>query len=377
MLETDKYDRGVRNEHDATTWEEAMVSGNGKQGVMVFGQPRNETLIGNHARLYLPQGKRPDIPNMAPYLDELRDIIKEQGYGVAKTFYYGKARELGYQGLTMSNPSHPGFHLHIHTDVNHYNEYERWTNFTTGEITVHFVDEYDIHHQRKTFVSRPDDVIVHEITNSDHAVSCTLSLEKYSHPLLKQTFDLQANMLCIHNHYVHDDGGYRVCIQVETRGGDVHLNGHELIIQEAEEVLLLMHIEPFKTSLEAFDQPCIKHDKPNYHALLNRHQHIHADMFQRVQLTLAHPDDRLRTVEDLMTEAKQTDMIPPALIEKLYDTGRYMFICSAGELPPNLQGLWTGTFEPAWSGDFTFDTNVQLSIASALSSRLLEGMHGF
>src|SRR5699024_3764833 len=150
-----------------------------------------------------------------------------------------------------------------------------------------------------------------------------------------------------------------------------------LIIQEDEEVLLLMHIEPFKTSLEAFDQPCIKHDKPNYHALLNRHQHIHADMFQRVQLTLAHPDDRLRTVEDLMTEAKQTDMIPPALVEKLYDAGRYMFICSAGELSPNLQGLWTGTFEPAWSGDFTFDTNVQLSIASALSSRLFEGMHGF
>jgi hypothetical protein len=64
-------------------------------------------------------------------------------------------------------------------------------------------------------------------------------------------------------------------------------------------------------------------------------------------------------------------------MEKMYDAGRYMLLCSAGELPPNLQGIWTGSWQPAWSGDFTLDTNVQAAMASACSANLPELMEGY
>jgi hypothetical protein len=96
-----------------------------------------------------------------------------------------------------------------------------------------------------------------------------------------------------------------------------------------------------------------------------------------VTLDLGGGPDLARTSEELLDKAKNDNCLPPALMEKMYDAGRYMFICSAGELLPNLQGIWSGSWAPAWSGDFTLDTNVQAAMASALSANLPELMEGY
>ena len=36
----------------------------------------------------------------------------------------------------------------------------------------------------------------------------------------------------------------------------------------------------------------------------------------------------------------------PALVERLFDAGRYTIVSSTGELPPTLQGVWSGTWTP-------------------------------
>jgi hypothetical protein len=47
-----------------------------------------------------------------------------------------------------------------------------------------------------------------------------------------------------------------------------------------------------------------------------------------------------------------------AWLEKQFDAGRYNIICSTGELPPNLQGVWGGTYVPGWASDYTHNGNV-------------------
>jgi hypothetical protein len=369
----------VWNANHAKNWEEAMVSGNGKQGVMVFGNPNKETIIGNHSRLYLPHGKNQQLPNMAPHLNELRTIIEKEGYEVAKKFYYDKAMDLGYRGLTMSDPSHPAFHLYIRSDVGEVTDYSRSVNFETGEISIQFMDENNIQHIRNTFVSRVDDLLVHSMKNNDRDVSCILEIEDYENSLIEHEREISSDNIRLNNNYVKSNGGYEVDIRIEAPGGEVSLDGHTIKVTHAQELLLLIKISTFKTNEEGH---LGKDENPHsvssdYALLLQRHEDIHKEMFNRVILQLASNDERRKSVEELVAETKASGEIPLVLIEKLYDVGRYMFICSAGELSPNLQGLWTGTFEPAWSGDFTFDTNVQLSIASALSAGLQEGMHGF
>lgn len=371
--------RGAWNKIHSENWEEAMVSGNGEQGVMVFGNPRKETIIGNHSRLYLAQGTSQQLPNMAPYLEELRNIINQKGYEAAQSFFYEKAQELGYQGLTMSDPFHPAFHLYIESTIKDVTNYSRSVNFETGEISVKFFDENGVLHNRKTFVSRADHVIVHTIQNDAMDVCCHLEIEDYKHSLIDHQREIRHDKILLNNTYVKSRGGYRVEMRIEAPGGKFSINNNILSIEHAQKILLLIKIDPFQSNTI---EPMIVGSEiellqPSYELLFMRHKKIHAKMFNRVSLQLASSEERKRSIEDLIAETKQTNKIPLALIEKLYDSGRYMFICSAGELSPNLQGIWTGTFEPAWSGDYTFDTNVQLSIAAALSCNLVEGMQGF
>ena len=371
--------RGAWNKGHSEKWEEAMVSGNGEQGVMVFGNPEKETIIGNHSRLYLAHGTNQQLPNMAPYLKELRNMINRQGYEAAKGFFYDKARELGYQGLTMSDPFHPAFHLYIESEIKDVTNYSRSVNFETGEITVNFFDGNNVLHNRKTFVSRADNVIVHTIENDAMDVSCKLEIEDYGHSLIDHKREIQHDKIYLNNIYLKGRGGYRVDMRIEAPGGKFSINNNILNIEHAQEILLLIKIDSFQSDgIDAeIDSRKIQLLQPSYELLFMRHKKIHAEMFNRVRLQLASVEERGRSIEELIDETKRTNKIPLVLIEKLYDAGRYMFICSAGELSPNLQGIWTGTFEPAWSGDYTFDTNVQLSIASALSCNLLEGMQGF
>ena len=85
---------------------------------------------------------------------------------------------------------------------------------------------------------------------------------------------------------------------------------------------------------------------PDYAGLLARHAKIHGALFGRMRLDLGGGADHALTTEELL--AKTTDAEPSrALIEKEFDAGRYNIISSTGELPPNLQGVWGGTYDPA------------------------------
>ncbi len=364
--------RGIWTDQPASKWEDALVSGNGSHGVMVFGDPLHDTIIGNHCRLYLPQGNSYDLPNMAPHLEETRKIIREQGYKQAIHFYYERAKELGYQGLTMSDPSHPGFHLHIETDHQNYTDYKRSINYQTGELSV----SYQVNEQpylRKTFVSQDCNQIIYYLSPGCY----TIKLEDYQHPKIKQSSIVDQQTIHTHFDYCYSEAGYDVFIDVITEGAKLlsHTVGFE--VNSENPVLIRMDITPYK---EKTDRKIIR--KPlsyseDYSTLFAKHVAIHQEMFERVELTLATDQERQQPIWSLVEKAKQQRQITPVLLEKMYDAGRYMYICSAGELTPNLQGIWTGTFEPAWSGDFTFDTNVELSISAALSSNLLEGLEGF
>ena len=83
----------------AQRWEWAMVSGNGRMGATVLGQPHDDTIIANHCRLFLPLGSREILPDLAQYLTEIRRTIKEKGYGEANRFMLEKAKEQGFPGL--------------------------------------------------------------------------------------------------------------------------------------------------------------------------------------------------------------------------------------------------------------------------------------
>jgi len=400
-------ERGVRSVTPAGRWQDAFVTGNGRMGAMLFGQPTSETLVANHCRLFLPLGNREIVPDLAQYVPQLRQIIREQGYNAAMSFFLGKAKEQGYPGLTWTDKFHPGLFINIRQPADGpIADYERTENFATGEVTVRWRDNRGEFH-RRLFVSRTDNLIAISLTGP---APCELEFPGIEHELIESRQTTTPDWVTCHNIYTKGKGGFDTAVRVIRKG-------------EGRDTLVLIRIVPWKTPLpkeqgEAwayspdnpdFNRPGVFQPAPplaersvvayrtadeakvlspqlkdslaavpaDYGELFAPHARAHGALFNRVALDLGGDADRAKTVEELLDLAKSENTLPPALMEKMYDAGRYMLICSAGELAPNLQGIWTGSWKAPWSGDFTLDTNVQAALTSACSANLPDLMRGY
>jgi hypothetical protein len=390
---------GAASTRPADRWEWAMVSGNGRMGALVFGQPLQETIIVNHGRLWLPLGSREVVPDLAQYVPELRQIIKTKDYDAAMQFFLGKAREQGFPGLIWTDPGHMGFELKITIAGTGVQNYLRTEDFRTGEVAVRWQDVTG-GFCRRLFVSRPDNVIALSIRGpKPGALACDLSMGPALNKLIQCEVKTEPGWITSHNVYVKGKGGYNGLIRVVNRGGRMASDGSKIHVAGADEVLALMRIEPWREPLEGSDawayspkNPAVASAKPvavdslkpaltalpaNYEALLASHARVHAEIFDRVTLDLGGGADRNLTTDELLERAAVDKKLSPALLEKMYDAGRYMFLCASGDLPPNLFGIWTGTWTPAWSGDFTTDTNLEHAVASGFSANMPELMDGY
>lgn len=399
--------RGARSQAPAKRWEDAFVTGNGRLGALLFGNPTSETLVINHCRLFLPLGNHEIVPDLAPYVPELRRVIREKGYDAAMKFFLGKAREQGYPGIIPTDPFHPGLFVNIcQAAEGEISDYERTENFQTGEIVVRWRDRRGWF-ERRIFASRTDNLVALRVTGP---TPCELEFPAVGHPLIESRQQTTADWVTYHNVYVKGKGGYDAAARIVRRDG-------------GRDVLLLVRIAPWKTPLpqnysEAWayspDHPDFKapgrfnaapaladssvvayltnedaaallpqlkqsleNVSASYDELLRPHAKAHGALFNRVTLDLGGGAERAKTSEELLDLAAKEKRLPAALAEKMYGAGRYMFICSAGEQPPNLQGIWSGSWKPAWSGDYTLDTNVQAAMTSALSANLPELMEGY
>jgi hypothetical protein len=374
----------------AGRWEYAFVSGNGKMGAMAFGVPHDETIVANHARLFLPLGTREILPDMARFLPELRKIIREQGYGLstrsasspAMAFFLGEAKKQGYPGLMWTDPYHPGFFLTLKSSADgNVKDYVRTEDFATGEVVVRWADDAGTW-VRRMFVSRADNVIVLSIKGPGaEQVTCHIDMPKIEERRINSTIEAGADYFACHNVYVFGKGGYDAAVRVIAKGGWAAACDGAIKVMAANEAILLMRIEPFTKAEDSKPEKlreALAALPADYGKLFAPHAKAHGEIFNRVSIDLAAPaEDRALPGEALLDQAAKTGKCPLALAEKMYDAGRYMFICSAGELPPNLQGIWTGTWKPDWSGDFTLDTNVQAAVGSGLSCDMPEGMEGY
>ena len=104
--------------------------------------------------------------------------------------------------------------------------------------------------------------------------------------------------------------------------------------------------------------------------LLAEHARAHAAAFGDVTLDLGvdAAQRRLPAAELLARQAAGPDQPLPALLEKLFESGRYLLLSASGLLPPRLTGLWQGDWASAWSGAITTDANLGLQLAGAVTT---------
>lgn len=368
---------GTWEPRPAARWEDGFLSGNGRHGTLMSGDPNDERVTVTHHTLVRPNGgehARP--PELADQLRALQDRLLAGDTHAAETFTDGRP-------LQWVQPFHPAFRIRTRRpDAPAPARYRRSVDFTTG-VTASAGDGHD----SRVFVSRADDVIVQRITAPDLDI-------RLDHRLPGAPLDLAVGdsavrtpdgaLLGLRVRYPGGDRGYTGLTLVVADGGRVRLTPPGVRVTGARSVLLLTRVrrhtgDPDPTAdaaaLRALltaapdaGSPADPQAPDPYDRLLARHTAVHTPAYRRVTLDLSgDPVERALPGSELLTRPDS-----PALLERLFAAGRYHLLSSSGLNPPRLTGLWTGDWNTAWSGAFTHDANLNLQTASATAADLPE-----
>ena len=386
-------ERGFVSKQIATSWNKGLVSGNGRLGATIYGQPGDETVLLNHARLFMPLHKPLPPVDTASHLSEIRKLLADGQYQRAADLVVELSKQEGYEGKHWTDPFIPAFDLRVHAALSSSAaDYSRSVDFASGVASVRWSDARG-DFERSLFVSRADNVVVLAIRGSKGGtVDCELELathpskgnggwaegQAYKDGIAEARSGVENDCLTFRASFKRNWPGslqgYEGVARVVNRGGTRSVSGGSIVVKGADEVLVLGRIEllnDFAHSKIASLKKDLAEVKPDFEALLSRHAKIHGGIFNRARLDLGGGADRARSSEELIAQSK-SGPLSPALLEKQFDAARYNILSSSGDLFPNLQGIWGGTYGPPWSGDFTLNGNVQSAIAADLSGNMAE-----
>ena len=385
--------RGFVSTIPATKWENALLSGNGKYGAMVFGQPIDETIILNHAQLFMPLHEPLPPVSQGEHLIEICKMLAAGQYQQAADFVVELGKNEGYSNKRWTDPYIPAFNIKVLMDsLGKVHDYSRSVDFSTGEVTVNWSDDNGSF-QRKLFVSRADDAVIMSINGKKNTkVNCLLKLAQQalkdgggwgSEAMFNEGIN-DYNALPEKGWLIYRSSfkncskeglqGYEGVSKVIVRGGTSVVEGVGIRIKDADEILVYTKIELSKdyTNSKIKDIKLgLSKISADYSTLLERHAKIHGEIFKRTRLELKGDIDSNLTSEELLKKSSFRNL-DPALLEREYDAGRYNILSSSGELFPNLQGIWSGTYGPPWSGDYTLNGNVECAVSADLSGNMAE-----
>ncbi|WP_030458725.1 RICIN domain-containing protein [Kitasatospora sp. NRRL B-11411] len=368
--------RGSYDTAQATAWTDGFVTGNGTHGAVPYGAPALERVVLNHHSFVLPNGTRDLLPPvLSGNLDTVRDKALAGDYwGAAGTFADGWS-------LRWTQTFHPGYELQLNSPaMTTANNYARIVDYRTGEVTHTWTDSAGTW-KRHVFASRADDVVVHELlpaTGQTVNTTVTANTALDGAPA-NVTFTTAAarvstteGTLDVRGTYPAGLGayGFEGVTRVVVTGSKatVTVSGSGLVVAKAAKVLLLTKLGRYENATGWNAKPlqaALAALPADYPTLLGRHTPLHQALFDSSSLDLgvSAADRQLSTGELIARQNGNRSTVDLALLERMYDSGRYLFASSSGLLPPRLTGLWAGSWNAAWADDITTDANINLQVA--------------
>ncbi|MGE4490264.1 MAG: glycoside hydrolase family 95-like protein, partial [Kiritimatiellales bacterium] len=161
---------------------------------------------------------------------------------------------------------------------------------------------------------------------------------------------------------------------LKVYGGSVVVEKIGLGVKGESSVTVLVSLNPVDEPFGGFHTEFP--DTVCYESLLKAHTELHSGLMDRVSFSLSSTDIEEQTNERILLDTHREQM-RPKLVEKLFNYGRYLLVSSSmGEAmyPANLQGLWNGDYQPAWTGGIFNNENVQMNYWASLAGNLHEAL---
>jgi len=335
--------RGTCSTAPGGAFSDTLLSGNGPVYVELTGAPFAEQLLFHHERLMLPWRRPFEAPKVADKLPEIRRMLLAGKYREGVNFAFEALTAAGLPVNTKAHPTIPAFAMNIELpDAPAVNDYLRTVDFESGEVRVQWRDRRG-EWARRAFVSRPDDVVVQELRGPrGRPLSASISLQEpavgaHQGPVtFSQRGDADQIVFTGRFDPAINNNGYAGIVRVVRSGGSARLDGNKLVIENADAVLLLTRIawfEDFSDVQVAALDGSLGAVQSDYDALLARHRPAQQEVMGRTTLDLGGGAHRAWSGEELLDDQRTRPDYSPALLERIFDMGRYWLHLSSGRFP--------------------------------------------
>jgi alpha-L-fucosidase 2 len=409
----------------ASQWTEALAIGNGRLGGMVYGGTDIEFIKLNEDTLCSGEpGQREldiditkDEEKVFRYIREGRyceaeDIIRDNWLGRSQGCY----QMMGELRLEFNSKSQV---------VN----YKRTLDISKAVTAVEY-ERDGVKFTREVFAGRPEDVLVVKLAASKPgSLNFTAALDSL-HPTKKLSADIDQGCLVMDGQVpgvvvrrdinwiveqndqwkypeIFDEEGklkegadlvmyaekaaglgtrFQARLGASLKGGTLSILDDKCIIENADEAVLIISAA---TSYNGFDKspsregldPSLKAAADmqkalslDYDTLLERHITDYRKLFDRVSIELPKGDPGQSSLTTDKRIAAFKNGKDPSLAAVLFQFGRYLMIAGSreGTQPLNLQGIWSNSVIPPWSGEYTININAQMNYWPAEVANLSE-----
>ena len=366
----------------AAEWTEALPVGNGRIGAMIFGGTASERLQLNEDTLWAGGPYDPVNPKAKESLGALRKLIFDGRYAEAEAFANANVmatplRQAAYQTIGSLMIEVPDL------DPATVSGYRRSLDIDAAIAETEFAAA-GVTYRRSVVASPVHQVIAVRLAASRRgALRCRLS---FTSPEKQWDVAGAGDDTLILSGRGDPHGAIAGALRFEARlqalpkGGRVFVDGKALVIEGADEVLLLIAMA---TSYRRFDDvggdptaittAQIAAARPlGFARIAAATAAEHRRLFRRVAIDLGtSPAAALPT--DLRIKQSET-ADDPALAALYFEYGRYLLICSSrpGSQPANLQGIWNDKPNPPWGGKYTVNINTEMNYWPAQPTNLAE-----
>ena len=351
----------------ARDWNEALPIGNGRLGGMIFGNTEKERIQLNEDSIWYGGPVDRNNPDAFTYLPKIRSLLFE---GKIK-----EAERLATMALSGTPEGQRHYQplgdlfLNFNHDKNRVENYLRELDLNSGLVKVQYSHD-GVTYTREHFASAVDQVIVIRITAdkpSSISFDAQLRRGKYIEKIQKIAYD----SIMLRGNTGGEEGiSFSTIVRAIARGGKVCTIGENLLVEDADEVVLLLSAATTFRNEDYIDV-CERYiDNAagrSYEDLLQDHVKDYQALFNRMELNLQGLNDRAEELETLPIDERLKRVREGkddfGLISLYFQFGRYLLIsCSRpGTLPANLQGIWNQHMLPPWDSKYTININAEMN----------------
>lgn len=372
----------------AAQWEETLPVGNGRLGMMPYGNPRHEHVVLNEISMWSGSRACYDNPDASRSLPEIQRLLLEGRNE--------EAQQLMYDSFVPHKPTDGGTYgsyqmlALLNIDLRYSSEaeataYTRRLDLSEAcAYTAYNIGGVD--YVQECYVPRGGDVMVWRIRASEPgAVNFTASLSRPE----RAAVTASGGRLVMQGELDSGAPGvpgvrYALVAGTMTEGADAtsSLTDSTLCVTGADEACIIMSAatsylygELYATEASRAVNDALHRADPAGDKA--RGIAAHRELYDRAEVRLPASDDSGLPTPQRIERFAASGGEDAALAALYYNYGRYLLICSTlpGVLPPNLQGLWANSIYTPWNGDYHTNINVQMNHWPAEPGNLSE-LHG-